>query len=81
MDSMNVNNILVNNYLALLQNMSQNDKLELISQLSQSLKTEEPMEEMSLKALFGAFQSDKTAEQIIEEVRSARVFNRKIEAL
>ena len=80
MDALNVNSILVNNYVALLQNMSQDHKLELISKLAQSLKTEKE-EGMSMKELFGAFQSEQTADQLIEEIRAARVFNREIEAL
>jgi len=80
MDTLNVNSILVNNYVALLQNMSQDHKLELISKLAQSLKTEKE-EGMTMKELFGAFQSEQTADQLIEEIRAARVFNREIEAL
>jgi hypothetical protein len=76
MDTLNVNSILVNNYVALLQNMSQDHKLELISKLAQSLKTEKE-EGMSMKELFGAFQSEQTADQLIEEIRAARVFNPK----
>jgi len=48
MDALNVNSILVNNYLALLQNMSQDHKLELLAKLAQSLKTEKE-EGMSMK--------------------------------
>lgn len=80
MDALNVNSILVNNYVALLQNMSQDHKLELIAKLAQSLKAEKE-EGMSLKELFGAFQSERTADQLIEEIRQSRVFNREIEAL
>ncbi len=80
MDTLNVNSILVNNYVALLQNMSQDHKLELISKLAQSLKTEKE-EGMSMKELFGAFQSEQTADQLIEEIRQSRIFNREIEAL
>jgi len=80
MDALNVNSILVNNYVALLQNMSQDHKLELIAKLAQSLKTEKE-EGMSMKELFGAFQSEQTADQLIEEIRQSRVFNREIEAL
>jgi len=67
-----VNSILVNNYLALLQNMSQDHKLELLAKLAQSLKTEKE-EGMSMKELFGAFQSEQTADQLIEEIRQSRV--------
>ncbi len=67
-----MNSILVNNYLALLQNMSQDHKLELLAKLAQSLKTEKE-EGMSMKELFGAFQSEQTADQLIEEIRQSRV--------
>ncbi|MBL7792060.1 MAG: hypothetical protein JNK77_07045 [Saprospiraceae bacterium] len=78
MSAININHTLVETYLALLKNLSPDDKLELIALLSQSMKVQQPIEP-TFKALFGAFQSDKSAEQQIEEIRQSRVFNRKIE--
>ncbi|MBK8702240.1 MAG: hypothetical protein IPN33_00575 [Saprospiraceae bacterium] len=78
MSALNINHTLVETYLALLKNLSQDDKLELIAQLSQSMKAQPPIEP-TFKDLFGAFLSDKSAEQQIEEIRESRVFNRQIE--
>ena len=80
MKAVNFSNAVIEAYLALLKNLSQEDKLVLISRLSQSMIKEKP-EDDELGMLFGAFQSDKTAEQQIEEIRQARVFNRLIEEI
>lgn len=72
---------LINNYFGLLNNLSPDSKLELISRLSQSLKSQEKPQEKSIKELFGAFQSAKSAETIIEEIKQSRTFTRQIEKL
>jgi len=51
-------------------------KLEL--RLSQSLKSS-ASKEISLRPLFGAFQSEQNAEQLITEIVKSRLFNRKRE--
>ncbi len=78
MDIININKVLVETYLSLLMNLSPDNKLELISKLSQSMKVGKN-QELPLKELFGRFISEKTAEEQIEEIRSSRVFNRKNE--
>ncbi|MCK5719234.1 MAG: hypothetical protein KAH84_04705 [Thiomargarita sp.] len=70
------NQTLLCNYFDLLRNLTPNQKLELISWLSQSLKSSETI---SLKPLFGAFQSEQSAEQLIAEIQQSRLFNRKQE--
>lgn len=80
METVNFSNAVIEAYLALLKNLSQEDKLELISKLSQSMKKKE-LEKNELSELFGAFRSEKTAEQQIEEIRQARVFNRLTEEI
>ncbi len=67
-------------YFDLLRTLNADSKLDLISLLSQSLKTNNS-EEVSLESLFGAYKSEETAEEIIAELRAARSFNRKIESL
>lgn len=78
MNTININQVLVETYLSLLTNLSPDNKLELISKLSQSMKLEKK-QEFSLKELFGKFISEKTAEEQIEEIHSSRFFNRKNE--
>ena len=79
MKATNIN--ILDSYFGLLNNLSPDSKLELISRLSQSLKTQPKAKERSLQELFGAFNSEKSAETIIEEIRESRNFNRKIEEL
>jgi hypothetical protein len=68
-------------YFGFLKNLNANSKLDLISQLSQSLKESDKSQEASLQSLFGAYKSDETAEEIIAEIRASRVFNRNTETL
>lgn len=68
-------------YYGVLRNLSAASKLDLISQLSQSLKGEISPGLPRLKDLFGAYKSTETADEIIEAIRSARVSNRDIEPL
>jgi len=49
----------------------------LIESLSKSLKTEKENVEISFYKAFGAFASDKEAEEIIEEIKSSRTFRNK----
>ena len=69
------------NYLSLLSNLSPETKLELISKLKDSLKPRKKRATISLKKLFGAFKSNKPADQIILEIRNARTFDRHLESL
>ena len=78
--SQNIN--LVDYYFSFLKNLKHDSKLDLITKLSESLKTGEEVEqETTLQSLFGAYKSDETAEEIIAELRASRTFNRKTESL
>ncbi len=68
-------------YFGVLSNLSADSKLDLISRLSQSLKEAQPQPVPSLAALFGAYHSEETAEEIIAAIRNSRVSNRDIESL
>ena len=73
---------LAENFFGLIKNLSADVKLELISKLSNSLKSTNNVElDDSWKALFGAWQSDESAEELIEELRASRYSNRQIEDL
>ncbi|MFD2161062.1 hypothetical protein ACFSJU_01565 [Paradesertivirga mongoliensis] len=66
-------------YFELLKHLSSDSKLELINRLSNSLKSKsESKKKNDLKASFGAFITDQTAEEIIADIRSSRTFNREI---
>jgi hypothetical protein len=73
---------LVDYYFSFLKNLKHDSKLELITKLSESLKTGEEIEQdTTLQSLFGAYKSDETAEEIIAGLRASRIFNRKTESL
>jgi hypothetical protein len=73
---------LIDSYLGLLENLSPDNKLELISKLSDSLKSsKKPAEknsDKSLDDLSGAFIFDKSINELIRELKENRNFNRKI---
>ena len=75
-----INNTIIDGYISLLGNLSPNDKLDLISKLTESVKTDLTSKKTSFKKAFGGFDSTKSAEEIIEEIRGSRVFNRRIES-
>jgi hypothetical protein len=77
--SQNIN--LADYYFGFLKNLNPNSKLDLISNLSQSLKDNDTISDTSLQSLFGAYKSEETADEIIAEIRNSRVFNRNIEPL
>lgn len=75
------NTSLAEYYFSFLKNLNTDSKLDLISKLSQSLKENETVPETSLQSLFGAYQSNETADEIIAEIRASRSFNHNIELL
>ncbi len=68
---------IVETYAELFEGLSSISKIELIENLSKSLKNEEKVKDYSFYKSFGAFSSDKSAEDIITEIRSGRTFRRK----
>lgn len=74
---------LIDSYLELLENLSPDNKLELISKLSDSLKKSKKLNEnpsdKSLDDLSGAFIFDKSSADLIKELKESRNFNRQIE--
>ena len=68
-------------YFGFFKNLRHDSKLDLITKLSESLKTTENMNEVSLQSLFGSFKSEQSADDIINEIRNSRNSNREIEEL
>ena len=68
-------------YFNFLKDLQHDTKLDLITKLSESLKLTEQPENKPLALLFGAYQSEETAEEIVANIRRSRVFSRKIETL
>jgi hypothetical protein len=76
----NTNTTLVDNYFRLLNSLSRENKIKLIAKLSNSIIDVLPENENAIDKFFGAFKSEKSAEEIIKEIRDSRTFNRTIEA-
>jgi hypothetical protein len=81
MKTANLNSTLIEGYLQMLDNLSPSNKLDLISKLSASVKSDINNKKSSFKRAFGAFQSEKSADEIINEIRSSRMFTRQIEEI
>ena len=79
MTSEEINTTILDGYIGLLENLSPDNKLDLISKLTASVKTDLGNKKSTFKKSFGAFVSEKTAEEIIEEIRNSRMFTREIE--
>ena len=79
METADINITLIDGYLQMLDNLSPSDKLDLISKLTDSVKSDIKNKKSSFKEAFGAFESKKSADEIINEIRRSRTFTRQIE--
>ncbi|MBK9211796.1 MAG: hypothetical protein IPO14_02240 [Saprospiraceae bacterium] len=68
---------IVETYSGLFEGLSTMNKIELIESLSKSLKTETKTKEEIFFKSFGAFSSEKSAEDVIAEIKSSRKFRNK----
>jgi hypothetical protein len=80
MKTTELNDTIIDGYVGLLDNLSTNNKLDLISKLTASVKLDLTNKKSTFKKAFGAFDSKKSAEEIIEEIRNSRVSTRQIES-
>ncbi len=67
MKTTEINTNLIDSYFTLLKSLSPNNKLELISRLSKSMKTTRKTKDVSWKALFGAIELDHSVDDFVEE--------------
>jgi len=67
-------------YFRLLRNLTAEHKIELAHRLIESAKRARESKD-TIASFYGAFQSPKSADEIIEEIREARTFTRDREAL
>ncbi|MEI6749743.1 MAG: hypothetical protein ACOYMF_18180 [Bacteroidales bacterium] len=79
MKAIDINTTLIDGYLRLLDNLSPGNKLDLISKLSISIKSDITNRKKSFFKAFGAWDSKQPADQIISDIRSSRTFNRQTE--
>ena len=81
MKTVDINNTIIDGYIRLLDNLSPTNKLDLISKLTLSVKSDIAEKKKSFYKAFGAWDSKQTAEELIKEIRNSRTFNRQIEEL
>lgn len=81
MNTASVNTTIIEGYLELLDNLSPSNKLDLIARLSVSVKADLAEKQSSFQRAFGGFETDKNADEIIEEIRNSRTFTRQIDEL
>ena len=67
---------LVDSYLGLLRSLSPENRLQLISKLSDSLKGSKKLTGKSINDLYGAFSSKKSADEILSDLKASRNFKR-----
>lgn len=79
MKAIDINITLIDGYLQMLDNLSPSNKLDLISKLTLSVKTDITKKKKTFYKAFGAWESNQTADQIIDDIRDSRAFTRQIE--
>ena len=76
-----INNHILNTYMAFLETLSPGAKLDIISKLTQSLKSDVKSKENLFESSFGAWAGNESVEDITKGIRDSRTFSRQIEGL
>lgn len=76
MNTADINTKLIDSYIGLLKNMSTQNKLDLISKLTQSVKTDMDVEQTEFYKAFGEWDENESAEELIRTIKDSRTFNR-----
>ncbi|KPQ18039.1 MAG: toxin-antitoxin system antidote component [Algoriphagus marincola HL-49] len=71
MANLTLNNKTLEKYFGLLKGLDNLSKKKLIIKLTESLEMKE--EKVDLRSLFGAWEDDKDADEIIKEIRESKV--------
>lgn len=79
MKPIDINTTLIEGYLRLLDNLSPGNKLDLISKLTLSVKTDITNRKKAFYKAYGAWDSEKSADEIIAQIRNSRTSNRQTE--
>ncbi|MFZ4590465.1 MAG: hypothetical protein ACOYN6_05670 [Ignavibacteria bacterium] len=80
MKNIKAKNTVKNNNYKLLMDLGDEEKLELISLLADSLKKFNDDKRLTLGKTFGAFISSKSSKELITTSRKSRTFTRKVES-
>ncbi len=73
MRNLTITNKVLERYFNYLLRFDNNTKKKLIIKLTNSLEFNNETEPFNIKALFGAWKDDKSANEIIEEIKKSRV--------
>jgi hypothetical protein len=68
---------IIETYSTMFNGLSSLSKIELIESLTKSLKKDKTQKTDTFYECFGAFSSEKTAEEIVLEIKSSRKFKNK----
>ena len=68
---------IIKSYSGLFDNLSSIGKIELLEKLTKSLKKDKKVQENDFFKSYGAFAPEKSAEEIIAEIRENRIFREK----
>lgn len=71
----------LDHYFKILNNFSTSTKKRLIVMLTESIEGEEPQTSPKIDELYGAWQDDKSADEIVNEIKESRTYNREIDDL
>jgi hypothetical protein len=69
------NSVMLDNYFGLLKGLSRENKIKLAAGLINDVAEDTGEKPNVINRFFGAFQSDKSAEEMIDEIRESRNFS------
>ncbi|MFH1049903.1 MAG: hypothetical protein V1779_03115 [bacterium] len=75
------NSLLMENYLGLIDTLSHEIKIDLISYLTKAVKNQEKDKNERFRKAFNSWKSDETADELNEFLMKSRNINRKLEKL
>ena len=81
MKLIDMNTRLTDSYLALLKNLTPNNKLDLIAKLTQLLKDDMKAKNNTFLKAFGAWEGKENADDLANQIKDSRYFARKTESL
>jgi hypothetical protein len=71
MATLTLGNQILEKYVSLLKGLDTDSKKKIINRLTESLDTKE--EKVDLRLLFGAWEDDRTSDEIINDIRESRI--------
>jgi hypothetical protein len=72
----NSNSMHIDDYFVLLKGLEIKEKLQLIAKLTESLLEEDTKKEERFFNLAGKWETEESAEELVEKIQAARYFNR-----